>query len=402
MLRGREYELREQKQRLIEKAEKIIKTAECENRSLTAGERREWDDLMRQIDDINEELKLLDRAKEEWRRQKGLAPESGFITRDQRLAPEHPEVTAGQFFRALVTGPRNEDEARALGESSGVSGGYLVPGRIFSQVLDTVRAKSRVFQAGASMYRLEPGQTQIVTVASDPTVTWLAEGSQLSESDPSFSSVTLNPQVCAVLTRVSEQLIHDGVNVERTLERTIAGAVSAELDRVMLYGSGTAPEPKGLVNWTGIQAVEVGSGNGAALTDFGPLIDGVEAVLTADCPEVPRYAIMHPRTLADIEALADSNGQPLQRPTILQRMEFLDSTKVPIDETVGTSTDCSHILLGSWPDLVLAVSWPMRVEVLKERYRDFLQIGFLVHTRVDVVVLRSGWFCKIYGIRPSS
>ena len=64
--------------------------------------------------------------------------------------------------------------------------------------------------------------------------------------------------------RVSRELLADAENIAEALRLAIALSFARELDRVGLLGTGTAPEPRGVLNTAGIQSVTNGA-NGAAL-----------------------------------------------------------------------------------------------------------------------------------------
>ena len=71
--------------------------------------------------------------------------------------------------------------------------------------------------------------------------------------------------------KISRELLEDSINIGDILTGALANALALELDRVALLGSGTAPEPRGIFNTSGILSQSQGD-NGAALTGFGPLV----------------------------------------------------------------------------------------------------------------------------------
>ncbi|WP_036214069.1 phage major capsid protein, partial [Novilysobacter arseniciresistens] len=101
----------------------------------------------------------------------------------------------------------------------------------------------------------------------------------------------------------------------------IAQAFAKELDRVGLMGSGTAPEPRGLLNLTGVNTVTQGT-DGTALADYSPILAGIRAILDEDGP-TPTAAIMAPRTLVDFAGLVDSTGQPLRAPKLAEDVSII-------------------------------------------------------------------------------
>jgi HK97 family phage major capsid protein len=73
---------------------------------------------------------------------------------------------------------------------------------------------------------------------------------------------------------------------------------------------------------------------------------------------------------------------------------------MPVDETHGTATDASAIVMGDFRELWLGIRLQLRIEVLKERYADNLQMGFLAWLRADIQLAHPESFAKITGIIP--
>ena len=71
--------------------------------------------------------------------------------------------------------------------------------------------------------------------------------------------------------------------MNEALNVAIAQAFAKELDRAGLRGTGTNPEPRGILNTTGIKTVANGA-NGAALAGYGNFFSGVQELLGANAP----------------------------------------------------------------------------------------------------------------------
>ena len=62
------------------------------------------------------------------------------LSRGERLSERsYTGPTLGDLIRAKVTGPRNEDEKRALSEGTDSAGGYTVPAPLSSDFIDLMR-----------------------------------------------------------------------------------------------------------------------------------------------------------------------------------------------------------------------------------------------------------------------
>ncbi|WP_407280120.1 phage major capsid protein [Aromatoleum evansii] len=304
----------------------------------------------------------------------------------------------GEYVRAMAVGTSNLEIRAALAEGTDSAGGYSVPRGLMAQLIDRMRAKTVCVQAGALTVPLETNVTSIARLASDPSAGWRAENAAVAESDPTFEGVTFTARSLAVLVKVSLELLQDSVNIEEALMTAFAGSLAGEVDRVALFGSGTAPEPRGIFNTTNVGSVSMGA-NGAALTNYGKILDVLYELEVANAA-APTGMVMHPRTSRVLNGLADTTGQPLRMPEALAGIPRFVTTATPIDQTQGTANNASAAVMGNFRELLLGVRQEMRIEVLRERFAENLQYGFIAHLRMDVAVAHPQSFCKLIGIIP--
>jgi HK97 family phage major capsid protein len=142
------------------------------------------------------------------------------------------------------------------------------------------------------------------------------------------------------------------------------------MDRAGLRGTGTAPEIRGILNTTGIQAVTNGT-NGASLatTAYTNFISGVQALLAADAP-MPTGAIMSPRSLTVLGGLLDTTNQPRRQHAILDNTRFIATSQIPNNLTVGSSSDCTEIYLGDFSKVIFFMREGVSVQLLKETFAE--------------------------------
>ncbi|MCU7838656.1 MAG: phage major capsid protein [Candidatus Thiodiazotropha sp. (ex Troendleina suluensis)] len=74
---------------------------------------------------------------------------------------------------------------------------------------------------------------------------------------------------------------------------------------------------------------------------------------------------------------------------------------MPIDETHGTATNASSIIVGDFTQLWIGIRQQLRIEILKEKYMDNLQMGFIAHLRADVALAHPQSFCRVEGVIPA-
>ena len=317
----------------------------------------------------------------------------------ERFATErHDGIGLGQTLRAMITGPRNDDEKRALAEGTDSAGGYTVPTPLAMEFIDKLRAKSVLIQAGARTIDMTSETLAIAKLATDPQATWTAENGSVTESDPTFARVDLTAKKLIGITRLSRELAEDSANVNQMLENAFIQAVSLQFDLAGLYGAGTGAIPTGIVNQVGINAISMAA-NGAAPTNYDKLIDAIYET-QLDNAEDPTAMIWHPRTGATLAKLKDGNANPMSIPEMVARVPKLSTTSIPIDETQGTSTDASSIITGDFTQMLIGMRTNLRVELLRETYAANDQFGFIFGMRGDFALAQPTAFCHLAGLRP--
>ena len=268
-------EMREKRAGLIAEGRKMVDAAERERRGLRADEQKGFDTLLAEAQTLKQtierqetlereerELAMTDRERnggrgrldgdrpndppasgsDEWcdaatgRVIRSFGPKDGSLREHaaRSSGDDYRGLRLGQFLRAMVVGPKSEIERRALSEGTDSAGGFTTPDILARELIDLLRAKAVTLRAGARILTLESDKTTIARLATDPVATWRAENAAVAESDPTFSAVVLAPKTLAVIVRASRELIEDSLNIENGLTTALAGALSAELDRVAL------------------------------------------------------------------------------------------------------------------------------------------------------------------------
>lgn len=315
------------------------------------------------------------------------------------------QLTLSDFLRA-VAGQRSTPMAmKALAVGTDASGGHLVPTMLLPGVLSALVAESSLLQAGATLVmpdQMQDGAKSYVMACVDtiPTAAWRNEGAAVAESDPAFRTVTATPRSLAFYFKVSRELLADAFNLETVLATVIAQAMAKEFDRAALLGTGTAPEPRGIANTAGIQTVGNGA-NGASLATvrYANLMSAAQAILQANGP-LPNAAVMAPRTLVGFGSLADTTNQPLQKPDMLRSLRLLATSQIPVNQTVGASTDCSSLFIGDFSRTRFVVRESVSIQRGNELFAATGQVGFICHVRADFVVEYPTCMALVTGIRP--
>lgn len=106
-------------------------------------------------------------------------------------------------------------------------------------------------------------------------------------------------------------------------------------------------------------------------------------------------------TGAALAKLKDGDGNPLNVPQMVSSVPMLTTTSASIAETQGTANNASSILYGNFRELFIGMRDEVQVTVLRERYADYGQVGFLVWMRADVQLAHKASFSRLKGIIPA-
>lgn len=326
--------------------------------------------------------------------------------RDSDDGEDARDVSLSDFVRgAAGMKTRSNLVRKSLSAGTDTAGGFALPTAVFAEILGGLAAESTVLQAGGMVVPMDASSDgaksySYAAVNALPTAAWRSELGTVAQSDPTFRRVLITPQSLAFFFKISRELLMDASNIDATLRLTVAQAFAKELDRAALLGSGAAPEPLGLLNIAGVQAVTNGA-NGASLATlrYGNIFTGAQAILQADGP-MPNAAIMSHRSRIGLGQLADTTNQPLQVPPMLSAMKFLSTSQISNAQTVGTSNDCSTMFMGNFKWLGFGIRENVNVVPMRETFATTGEIGFFCHARVDVMCLYPQAFAVVTGIRP--
>jgi HK97 family phage major capsid protein len=389
-----------------------------EGRDLTKSQRADYDAAERELDEVTSLAEKIEDeiAMRSMRAQSGLVALAGHDGRggfevgaplgERRMADyvrarglvreEEEQLSFGRYVRGMVTGDwRGADaERRALVEGTASAGGHLVPTPLSARIIDRARNQTRVMQAGAQVVPMESSTLKLARVVGDPTAAWHTEMATISASDMTFDAVTLTAKALASRVLISRELMEDADNVDDEVEKAFAAQFGLTIDLAALYGSGTAPEPRGLKNVAAVTKTSLG-GNGDAPT-FDALIDSVYRVRGAN--HDPNAIIYAPRTGQTFAKAKDTTGQYLTPPAALNGIARLETAQIPTNLTVGSATTASDVFTGQWSELLIGVRTQLEITVLRERSADVGAFELMAWARMDVAVARPAAFDVVTGV----
>src|SRR4029450_3345540 len=226
-------------------------------------------------------------------------------------------------------------------------------------------------------------------LTGEGTPAWHAENAPIAAADMTFDAVTFTARTLTRLVVLSVELFEDAdPGAEGVIAQSFAAQVALEVDRAALRSTGTAPEPRGVLNTSGITTTThgtngstIGSPPAAGTMGWEFLVDAAAAVRNANFE--PNAQLMAPRTPQSLAKLRDTTNQYIQPPSYLDGLPRLQTKQIPVNLTVGTSNDCSEVYTAQWDQLLLGWRTTLRALPLGGRVVDNGQYGFLAWLRMD-------------------
>lgn len=384
-------QLVDRRARVWHELQRTLDRAAAEGRALTADEQAAEHRGNAELDALDERIRELRDA-------------------EQRQAEPDVLALADRATRAAATRwlPSRREYREWESRAVGTSGNPLVPTGQANTWYDRLRARSVVLAAGPTIVAVErEGSLRVPTVTASVTVGTVAEGATIAPTDPTFASVTLDPKKLAALCLVNAEALDDSnPDVRAVVEADLIRSTATELDRQLLVGDGTGSNLTGLRNVAGVTSgPSLGANGGVPTLDaFADVVGALEAA-NGDLARAAWF--MAPRTWSTIRKLKDAQSRYQLNPTPAgaeQRSLFglpvFASTNVPVNETTGTSTDTSPVILADMSQVIVGRARDIEVAYSADFRFDSDQVAVRVIGRFDVAVAQPAAVVVLTGVRP--
>lgn len=321
-------------------------------------------------------------------------------------AAERQAYEAGQWARAIVFNDAaarrwctdNHLDLRVMSEGVGSAGGYLVPDALESAVID-LRVQ---YGAARRLCRMVPMGSAAVTIpkrVSGVTAYFTAEGDATTASDMAWGQIELVAKELSALTRISMSLSEDAViDLAAWVADEQAYAFAAKEDACLINGDGTSTYggmtgiiPQFEAAYSTLKGVYAGATNTDTFGEF------TAAEVTAWMAKLPSYARTGANFLFSPEGdaallgrlQAAGGGNTIQ--TLaggIMGATFLGYGRQLCEAMPTSATDFTNKVAGLFGNFSQGVAFGDRrgitVQVLRERYAEYRQIGIIGTERIDI------------------
>jgi HK97 family phage major capsid protein len=259
---------------------------------------------------------------------------------------------------------------KSLGTIEDTEGGVLVALPVLGELIDLQRNLEAFAAAGAREIALPPnGRIQFPRLTGSSTAYWVGEAAPITESQPATGNLDLQAKKLGVLVKLSNELLRfASPSAEGLIRFDMARAAALKADLAMLEGTG-GTQVRGLIQTGGVtlHTASTTAANGDTFTPEdvalmeSKLPDAVDAPTAWVMRKAMLAALMNRR--ADAVSAADGKGMFLFRPgsaaadgppAELFGTRVVRSSQVSASRTKGASSNLTYIVLGYFPDWIVA------------------------------------------------
>jgi hypothetical protein len=256
-----------------------------------------------------------------------------------------------------------------------IAGGLpVVQTTVGDQIIPFLRAKTICGRLGATIIDgLTGGNLRLPRAIVGGTASWLPETGGGTDADQSLDSFVISPKRISGSTVMSRQLVlQSSPDIEDFVANDIATAIGVAVDNAAINGSGTAPQPLGILHypvnasgsytyasrsanvtfggaatWPNVLAFEKILEQGLIVNDgsFGWAVDPTVRDKWQQAPKVAGYPSFLWENTDDDDTFGRVNGR-----------RAISSTQVP----------AGQVILGKWSEMIIA-SW-VGVEILVDPF----------------------------------
>jgi HK97 family phage major capsid protein len=197
---------------------------------------------------------------------------------------------------------------RSISEASG-AGSAFTPSEYANSFFDKLSAAATFLQTGVNVLTTDRDSLVVPRWKSDTTSSWVSEGNAITSTSADADTVTATPRKLAALETITNETLADSQpSIYEAITAGLVRSMALEADRAFYYGTGVAPQPRGLANTAGVQFQATGA---PEPDDFA---NAIEKLLSANA--TPGAVVMGARAWGDLirtkELTSGSNKSVMQ------------------------------------------------------------------------------------------
>lgn len=266
---------------------------------------------------------------------------------------------------------------KALAEMTDSAGGYLVPQQWMADILGLLRANAIVRSANPRVVPFNKQMNQ-TSISSGATASYTAENARIAVSEQVFAeAVLMTPKNLTAMVPVSNYLLADADQADALIRDDLVEVIALREDLAFLRGTGAGGEPLGLRNKVGVTTDPIT----VPANGFQPTMSDLRMIrafyLNNNAGAVDLAWFFHPAFFAYLSTQTDADGHFLLdanllslnddgRGGVLDGTRFFLSTQIPINLTVGTSSNATDLMLVNMRECILGINQELELATSTE------------------------------------
>lgn len=292
---------REVRANLTEQIREVIEAAESEERGLNAEEIQKIDRIESEIRNVEDAIAVAERAEQRARQ----AEEAG-----ASFVPATEARSDADIFRSLARGEVRSHtfEQRA----TLVPATATTPVDFLSRVYGVARLVGPMLDVSEVITRDSGNDLRIPTYTAYSTAALSSAGSAISESEPTFDSILLQPRKAGFIVKIANELLDDaGFDIESVIAEQAGNAIGYFVNDKATVGTGTT-EATGVVTAAG-SGVTAGTTNAITADELISLAYSLDGAAR----RLPGVGFMaNTSTIGAIRKLKDDAGNYIFQPGV--------------------------------------------------------------------------------------
>lgn len=325
----------------------VIDGAESEGRGLDAAELTKIDRIEADIESAQRSIEVAESTE---------ARSAEFAQAARGFAPvEEAASDSAEIFRSLSRGEIRGHEFLPSESRALVSSADTVPVSFLDRVFDLAKLVGPYLETSEVFVRDSGNDFRIPVMSGYSTASEVAEGSAIAESNPTYTSLLLDPKAQKFIVQLSNELVQDaGFDIEEQVARQAGVAIGTRANTV-IHAAVTA------VAGSGVTAGTTNAFTTDSLIELAYTVDGFARMLPGT------GYMMNTKTLGFVRRLKDGEGRYIYDPVVGQPSTILGMPVYENPAVADIATGAKAVFFGHWGSVKVATTG-LQVAVSNDAY----------------------------------
>lgn len=367
----------EKRNAIVADMSKLFDTADTEKRSFNEDETKKFDEMKKEIADIDAMINRYNEAR---------ALENG-APKQEKKEVDQEALEMRAFSNFIRTNSTHYVEERADVNFTTGDNGTLIPTSIANKIIDTVKNVSPIFSM-ATKYNVKGNLTFPIYDESTQkiTVAYATEFKALNASAGKFKGITLGGFLAGSLIKISRSLINNTeFDVAAYVINEMALRIAEFLEHELLVGTGNNA-------MTGVLSA---ANTNVYTTQAATAISADDLIaVQVKLPQALRKNtawIMNTSTMLAIRQLKDGEGRYMLQPDLTRGFGYvlLGAPVYESDTVDSIAAGKAVIAYGDFSGLYVNLRPGIETQVLQEKYADEHATGFVAWFEADSKIVET-------------